>query len=304
VISGARPPQPRGGPRFGGRDRKAEASAQTLQFSAFSPNEIATGAWSTLLVYTYVAEALAQIQADAATFTELGSAPQEAKGQSKQRVRQGVELTIEPHMDGATFSPTSDTFIWRGDWRRSLFRLMADARLAGTTQKGWIDIYAGRMSPIASIDLSFSFHHAIPKAALSAPRGMAVTANTFDTVFISYSHRDEEPMRQARAIYEQLGIKVLVDELLAAGDNFDEKLMDMVRAANVFHLLWSRRSAGSDYVRKEWASALASGKGERFIRPWYWRKPLVTPPPEFEARKISFKYERLKRRLLKPSTWF
>ncbi len=305
VPTGAAPGQARGGRREEGgrRDAKADVSARTLQFSAFHPNEIATGAWSTLLVYAYVAEALSQIQADAATFTELGSAPQEARGQSTRRVRQGVELTIEPHMDGVTFSPASDTFVWRGDWRRSLFRLMADARLDGTTQKGWIDIYAGRMSPIASIDVSFSFHRAIPKTALSASGGMAVTANAFDTVFISYSHRDEEAMRQARTVYEQLGIAVLVDELLQSGDNFDHRLMDMIQAANVFHLLWSRHSAASDYVRKEWTSALASGKGERFIRPWYWRKPLAPPPSEMEARKVSFKYERLKRRFLKPSTW-
>ncbi|HEX6819659.1 MAG TPA: toll/interleukin-1 receptor domain-containing protein [Ktedonobacterales bacterium] len=296
---------PRGGfLGLGSSSRQTEASARTLQFSAFSPNEIATGTWSTLLVYTYVAEVLAQVQADAATFTELGSAPKETRGASTRKVRQGVELTIEPHMDGVTFSPPSDTFIWRGDWRRSLFRLMADPTLSGTTQAGWIDVYGHGMAPIATIEISFSFHHAIPRAALSVPRGMAVTGNVFDTVFLSYSHRDTEAMNQARQVYEYLGITVLVDELLRAGDNFDERLREMIRSANVFHLLWSRNSAASDYVRKEWTAALTSGKGGRFIRPWYWRKPLVSPPAELAARKISFRYEHLKRQVYKPATWF
>jgi hypothetical protein len=304
--TGAPPLGARGGrrPERERRDRQEDVSARTLRFSAFHPNEFATGEWGTLLVYAYVNEAVAQIQADAATFAELGSSPVEAQTQSTRRVRQGVELTIEPHVDGVAFSPASDTFIWREDWHRSLFRLMADANLAGATQKGWIDIYAGRMSPIASIDVTFSFHHAIAKASLSASGGMMVTANTFDTVFVSYSHRDEEAMRQARRVYDQLGITVLVDELLQAGDNFDERLLEMIAAANVFHLLWSRHSAASDDVRNEWTTALASGKGDRFIRPWYWKKPLVRPPSEMAVRRISFKYERLKRRMLKPSTWF
>jgi hypothetical protein len=295
----APPPQTRGG-----RGRSKEVSAQTLEFSAFHPNVIPTGEWSTLLVYTYITEAVAQIQADAAIFTELGSAPKEARTQSTRQVRQGVELTLEPHMDGVAFSPESDTFVWRGDWRRSLFRLRADERLAGTTQTGWIDVYAGRMSPIASIEVAFSFQRALSATSLSVPSGMAVTANPFDAVFISYSHRDEEAMRQARAVYDQLGVKVLVDDLLEAGVNFEERLSDMIQTANVFHLLWSPHAAASNEVQKEWMGALTSGKGERFIRPWYWRKPLAPPPTPMRERKISFRYQRLKRRLLKPSTWF
>jgi hypothetical protein len=70
----------------------------TLQFSAYHPTTVAVGVWQTLIVYTYLAEALAQIQADAATFTELGSAPTVAKGQASRQVEKGVELTVEPHM--------------------------------------------------------------------------------------------------------------------------------------------------------------------------------------------------------------
>ncbi len=176
----------------------APPSTRTLQFSAYHPNTLAVDTWHTLLVYTYVAEALAQIQTDAGTFTELGSAPTVAQGQSARAVEHGVELTIEPHMEGVTFSPTSDSFVWRGDWRRSLFRFSAAATLAGQEQRGWIDIYAGPMVPIARIDLTFPFHEArLAQLSAHPPRGMIITSNIHDSVFISYSHRDSEAFHQA-----------------------------------------------------------------------------------------------------------
>src|SRR5262249_58983512 len=115
----------------------------TLQFSAYHPNTATVETWQTMLIYTYLSDALAQIQADAATFTELGSAPTIAKGQASRQVQQGVELTVEPHLEGVTFSPERETFIWRGDWRRTLFRFCGAADPARREPRGWVDIYAG-----------------------------------------------------------------------------------------------------------------------------------------------------------------
>jgi hypothetical protein len=260
--------------------------------------------WNTLLVYTYIAEVLAQVQADAATFTELGSAPTIAQGQSTRAVARGVELTIEPHMEGVTFSPTSDTFVWRDDWRRSLFRFSGTAALAGTEQAGWIDIYAHPMVPIACIDLTFRFHEArLEHLATNRPRGMIITSNIYDSVFISYSHRDTEAFRQACDEYRRFGITIYTDEQLEAGAQYEHELSRMMTAAKVFHLLWSGHSAASPECRKEWLSALQREPTERFIKPWFWKQPLTPPPSEFTQHRISFKYEPLKRSLWRPGTW-
>ncbi|HEY7342907.1 MAG TPA: toll/interleukin-1 receptor domain-containing protein [Ktedonobacterales bacterium] len=308
-------PAPAPPPPATGADRRARGTAdvtspttaRTLQFSAYHPNVVAVETWHTLLVYTYVAEALAAIQADAGTFTELGSAPTVAKGQSARTVERGVELTVEPHMEGVTFSPATDTFVWREDWRRSLFRFSGAATLAGHEQRGWIDIYAGPMVPIARIDITFPFresgageHH----LAVSAPRGMIVSSNIYDAVFISYSHRDREAFRQACEEYHRFGITVYTDEKLESGVNYEVELARMIAEANIFHLLWSRSSAASPECRKEWRSALQREPTERFIKPWFWKQPLAPLPDEFTQHRISFKYEPLKRHLLRPETWF
>jgi hypothetical protein len=43
---------------------------------------------------------------------------------------------------------------------------------------------------------------------------------------------------------------------------------------------------------------------ERFIKPWFWKQPLVKVPDEFAQHRISFRYEPLRRSLWRPSTWF
>jgi TIR domain len=299
------PPQPQPAPYDGRAGSSGKATAtETLQFSVYHPNEAPVASWQTCLVYSHLAAQFGQIQADAGTFSELGSAPTTTQGQSVRKIARNVEMSVEPRVEGVSFSPAQDTFIWQGEWHRSLFRYSGAQELAGTVQRGWIDIYAERISPICTVEVLFSFHDGIARAAPSVPHGMAVTSNIFDTVFISYSHRDQEAMSQARETYEKLGVTTYHDDQLAAGDNYEQRLAEMIRAANVFHLLWSDASARSNEVRKEWVLALASAKGERFIRPWYWQQPIAPPPPELATRKISFRYEHLRRKLFNPATWF
>ncbi len=299
------PPVSRGRAPDGSTTTSSAPASGTLQFSAYHPNTVTVETWQTMLVYTYLSDALAQIQADAATFTELGSAPTVAKGQASRQVQQGVELTVEPHMEGVTFSPAKESFIWRGDWHRSLFRFSGGAALAGRAQEGWIDIYAAPMVPVARIDLSIPFHdgHSYQLAA-QQPRGMIVTSNLYDAVFISYSHRDGEAFRQAVDEYKRFGVTVYTDQNLPAGAQYESELARMIAESNIFHLLWSANSAGSLECRKEWVAALQREASERFIKPWFWKQPLPKVPDEIAAHRISFRYEPLRRSLWRPSSWF
>lgn len=282
----------------------ASSVISPIEFSAYHANTLPVETWNTLLIYTAGGEAAHAVRADAATFTELGSAPRVARGSSGLIVAQGAELTVEPHMEGVTFSPASDTFIWRGGWHRSLFRFQAGAELAGTELPGWVDIYAGPMVPIARIDLTFAFIAPRPALATHRPAGRTVTSNPYDTVFISYSHHDREAFSQACDEYARFGINIYTDEHLEAGADYERELGRMIASARVFHLLWSPTSASSAECRKEWMAALLREPSERFIKPWFWKQPFIPPPPEFVQHHISFRYQRLRRRLLKPETWF
>lgn len=291
-----------GGAAHQARGEQADATISPIEFRAYHANALGVETWNTLLVYTYVGEAVGQIQADAGTFTELGSAPRTAHGRATRVVASGAELTVEPHVDGVAFSPASDTFIWRGGWHRSLFRFRAEAALAEGERSGWVDIFSGPMVPIGRVELSLRFA-ATFTTAQALPQGRIVTSSIHDRVFISYSHQDREAFRQASDEYARFGITVLSDERLEAGADYERDLGRMIAGAGVFHLLWSPASARSAECRKEWMAALHREPSERFIKPWFWRQPLVAPPPELAQHHISFRYQRLRRKLLKPRTW-
>jgi hypothetical protein len=157
--------------------------------------------------------------------------------------------------------------------------------------------------PIARVELAFPFRAPRPALATRRPEGRIVTTSLHDTVFLSYSHHDREAFRQACAEYARFGITTLTDEHLEAGADYKRDLARMISGARVFHLLWSPASARSAECRQEWTVALEREPSERFIKPWYWRHPLAAPPSEFVAHHISFRYQRLRRRLLKPETW-
>jgi hypothetical protein len=60
---------------------------------------------------------------------------------------------------------------------------------------------------------------------------------------------------------------------LRAGQDWDEALLRMIDAADVFQLFWSTNAMRSTAVRREYEYALSLGRRE-FVRPTYWQEPL------------------------------
>jgi len=66
---------------------------------------------------------------------------------------------------------------------------------------------------------------------------------------------------------------------LRAGEDYEDRLQEMIEEADVFQLFWSHRSAGSPAVEREWRHALTLDR-QAFIRPTYWEDPMPQPPEE------------------------
>ncbi|MBI3913587.1 MAG: toll/interleukin-1 receptor domain-containing protein [Chloroflexi bacterium] len=76
---------------------------------------------------------------------------------------------------------------------------------------------------------------------------------------------------------------------LRSGEHWDARLLQLIDQADIFQLFWSRFSAQSPAVKKEWEHALTlKGKDDAFIRPVYWREPIVPPPQPLQH--INFAY--------------
>jgi serine/threonine protein kinase len=261
-----------------------------VQFTAFYPAMTAVEKWTTLLVYVSLVSAISDIQADASRFgDELGALPRASHALSPFLLVRGTVLTIVPECQGITFNPPSVSFQWFEEWHRTTFRFQANKSLAGLACNGEIYIYAGPLL-IGTLKMSLLFNDKYLLSTGIAPeKPTEVTGGIYQQMFVSYSHEDTALVEICRNIYRALGLTVLIDiDNLRSGQNWSSALEKMINTADVFQLFWSQHAAASHYVRQEWEYALGCSKGEGFIRPVYWEKPLVPPPHELAMLHFAY----------------
>jgi len=69
--------------------------------------------------------------------------------------------------------------------------------------------------------------------------------------FVSYAHEDEERVDEVVSYLKARGIEVWWDDLLEPGDDWSGMLLDKIRYAACFVVLWSEASVRADFVRAE-----------------------------------------------------
>lgn len=271
----------------------AEAPAlptEDVRFTAYFPKEAAVETWYTLLVYAHIEAALAKVQADAAKFKdEMGGTPRETRSASPAKLARGTEITIVPFCQGITCNPERITFKWVEDLHRAEFRIRADKSLIGEAANMQITVFVGPLI-VATLKGGMLFNEAAPVPAI--PETSAVSAALYkqEQIFVSYSHNDTPVVLACRDAYRALGYTVLIDiDSLRAGEKWHDDLQRLIDRADIFQLFWSVRSAKSRFCQQEWEYALKKSEGkEGFIRPVYWEKPLVPPPPELAELHFAY----------------
>ena len=265
-------------------------SPDQVQFTAFYPASAAVEVWNTLLVYVSLASALSNVQNDASLFrNELGPLPRTSQALSQYLLIRGTNLTIVPECRGVIFNPPSVSFQWFEEWHRAAFRFQADMGLVGLASSGEISIYAGPLLiGMLKISLFFNDQGLLPAGAIVEEHS-EVTGGIYHQLFVSYSHKDTDVVKMCRNIYRALGLTVLIDsDNLRSGQIWSNALERMIDTADVFQLFWSKHAATSRYVHQEWEYALRCNKGEGFIRPVYWKEPLVPPQPELTILHFAY----------------
>ena len=195
-------------------------------------------------------------------------------------------LRIVPSVPGLTFNPPEYSFLWTESVHKAEFTIRADAAFEGRTVRGSIDVRMGAIS-VAFITL------AIPIDARTTGQQPPVPEvfHPYRRIFASYSHKDTAIVRQFANYARGIGDSYMLDVIdLRAGENWNERLLQLIDDADVFQLFWSSNSMGSPFVRREWEHALTVEKSN-FVRPLYWESPLPErdglPPPELKARHFA-----------------
>jgi hypothetical protein len=290
---------------------------ENVQFTVYRPSAVQPEIWYPLLAFAHLAERrpdappgqpdpLEQVQRLAEQALGAALSYPVTRVEARGGVPREGQLTFAPFVEGVDFNPRSQTFEWQEDVHQQNFRLKARADTVGSVLRGHLTVYRGGFI-LADVDLAFRVDSAAPEPPIPTGRPATLlatssasptspqpeltpaTANPNDKIFVSYSHKDREIVRQFEAYGKSLGHVYLRDQLaLRSGEEWDVRLLELIDEADIFQLFWSSNSMKSEYVRREYEHAYALGR-RGFIRPTYWEVPMpqsTNPrlPPDELAR--------------------
>jgi hypothetical protein len=262
---------------------RSTGSLEKLAFTASYPSVVNSETWYSLLVYLHLAGLQNEIEKLLAVrSSQLGIIPARSTGQIAVPVQRETIIKLVPHLEGFEFNPTFQEIKWYEDIQEINFRLRADTNFEGRTSLGSVDVYVGACL-VALIPLAVTTRK--PHDLSLADTSTATTVERFESIFISYSHRDTEIIDACVAAYDALGIEIYIDkDRLKSGYNWNKALQKFIDEADLFQLYWSEASSKSIYVEEEWRYALGlvgrPSKGERYIRPLRWEDPCPELPQQ------------------------
>jgi uncharacterized protein YjbI with pentapeptide repeats len=260
-----------------------EVPRKEVDFTVFYPMTIFPQRWYKLLAYVHLASAFEFVLADSRT--QLGTqAPDFATGRDRaaQLIKQGAEIVIVPELPGCRFNPPRTSLLWLEDWHRAEFRLQAEPDLPGfeldMPATGRVAFYVG---PILIGEVQITVYISRDARHTDPERPDAhETAKPYQSVFVSYSHKDTAIVDRLESAYMMLGMEYLRDvRILRSGEKWNPALFGKIEEADIFQLCWSYAAKASSYVEQEWRHALGLRRSY-FIRPVYWEKPMPAPPSE------------------------
>jgi TIR domain len=101
-------------------------------------------------------------------------------------------------------------------------------------------------------------------------------------VFVSYARHDRLAVEPAVDLLRAGGVEVFVDVLsIGFGERWKDVLNDALARCERVLVFWSRAAAASEWVEREWRSALALGK--KIVPTLLDRTPLPVELAEFQA---------------------
>ena len=271
---------------------RTQPAGEEISFTSYHPKEGSVEYWHTLLVYTHLTSVLKKVQNDAKRFSDLIKSPRETIVKSSILVFRGYELSVVPSCEGVTFNPERVSFKWHEDFHRQEFRFKADKSLSGDAARGQISIYLGPLV-IGTLKFAMLFSEGEEENRSVPDHEEHAKLYGKDDVFISYSRKDTEIARTFKTILSATGMDVFLDvDSLRSGQEWQPELLRRIENAKIFQMFWSENYSQSENCRMEWQHALKQNKTEGYIRPVFWKKPLLPNPPD-ELSKFNFQYVEL-----------
>jgi hypothetical protein len=288
------------GPAFEPPPRTGERRIvdEDVRFTVYRPQVMSPGVWASLLVFAHKTALVQEPgqapvdpnqQVEAMARAHFGDAvTRPAAADARSGIFRGTRLRIVPDLPGLRCNPEDAELDWWEPVHEVLFRLRAEASLAGSVVRGAVRVWCG---PLLLGEISVAISIAVSGSAAVTPT-VIDSVQRYRKIFPSYSHDDRAVVEGFAEAARALGDQYLQDVLaLRSGERWEARLPEFIRQADVFQLFWSSNSMRSRYCRDEWELALALGRPS-FVRPLYWEDPLPEDPalglPPVSLRELHF----------------
>jgi len=214
-------------------------------------------------------------QVEAIARAHFGNLPvRKAEEDARSGVFRGARLRITVDLPGIRCDPASAEFDWWEPVHHVVFRLLAATEMVGSVVRGAVRIWCGPLI-LGEVSVAISITASAPAAQ---PPAVAESAPRYRKIFSSYSRHDRAIVDRVEAVVHAFGDEYLRDVIaLRSGEEWRERLLELIEEADVFQLFWSSNSMRSPHCQKEWEHALALGRPS-FVRPFYWEDPRPEDP--------------------------
>lgn len=271
-------------------------------FTVYQPKVVVPGRWYKLLAYAHLAERRPEATPDAPDpIQEVEREATQILGrQIADQIKSAVpsnfpipregELVFAPNVEGISFNPPAQGFMWMRDVHGVEFEMTAAQDYDGQQLKGSLTIFLGRLI-LADIPLIIKVDSKHPPNEPASFEPLSV--RPYRKIFPSYSSRDSKIVEEFERFAEAMGDRYLRDvRTLRSGEEWDRRLRELIEEAEVFQLFWSSNSMRSQFVRQEWEHALTLNR-PNFIRPTFWEEPMPRDDELPPGELLSLHFHRL-----------
>jgi hypothetical protein len=273
---------------------------EDVQFTLYRPSRITPEIWHPVIAFAHRTEPIAlegggivdpikEVHQRAERFLAgLASTYEDVRTDSRAGLPRGTDLLFEPWIEAGEFNPRVQTVAWEEAVHDVHFRLRVPQTADHSHLRGGMRVFVGAML-VGDLTFRIAVSSEQPEVAQPTERD---TTRRYRQIFASYSHRDVAVVDAVERFVSVTGDRYLIDaRTLRSGEEWNERLCQLIDEADIFQLFWSRNAMESQFVRQEWEYALQLGR-EGFVRPVYWEDPFAEDtdrdlPPE-RLRRLHF----------------
>lgn len=221
-----------------------------ISASAFAPAEIATGDDMMVQVYMYEEKEHNYVVVSARNADD-GTIERDCISLNL-NLKYGERVNIQLNILHYPELTQIKSFIWQGRTAKSYFNVTFPTNF--DKKKCFVEIIIS-VNDVPFGELSFT-----TKVVDECSIEKVVTdvfPKQYKKVFMSYAHQDIEKVLPYAHAYKVEKRDYFFDRhSLEIGDVYEEKILDYINTSDLFLLFWSEHAAASDYVKKEFLTAL------------------------------------------------